>query len=138
MPVVPFDSSEGLVVVPDAIWGPSGVARRFRFVLDTGTARTMLSERTAYRLGFSPSGATRRSRVSSVLGAELGYVVRAPRVRALGWDRDDFEVACHSFAPDAQVAGLLGGDFFAGLVLTINYAAGTVELTESPPDSPIG
>ena len=107
-------------------------------MLDTGTARTILSERTASLLGFSASGATRRSRVSSVLGAEVGYMVRAPRVHALDWERNDFEVACHSFAPGTQVAGLLGGDFFAGMRLVIDYGAETVELDESatPPDPP--
>ena len=41
------------------------------------------------------------------------------------------EIACHGFAPDGQVAGLLGGDFFVGLRLVIDYDAGTVELSES-------
>ena len=31
------------------------------------------------------------------------------------------------------VDGLLGADFFAGLVLTVNYVAGTVDLAEPPP-----
>ena len=129
MPVVRFELVDGLVVVPVVVLGPTGLARRFRFVLDTGTAKTMFSERTAYRLGFSPSDATRRSRVTSVLGAEVGYVVRARRVHALGWERDDFEVACHSFAPGSQVAGLLGGDFFVGMRLIIDYGAATVDLS---------
>jgi predicted aspartyl protease len=131
MAAVRFEVIDGLVIVPVVVWGPSGTARRFRFVLDTGAARTMLSERTASSLGFSSTEATRRSRVTSVLGSEVGYMARAPRVHALGWDRDDFEVACHGFAPDAQLAGLLGGDFFVGLRLVIDYGAGTVELSES-------
>jgi predicted aspartyl protease len=131
MTAVRFEALDGLVIVPVVVWGPNGAARRFRFVLDTGTARTMLSERTAVLLGFSPADATRRSRVASVLGAELGYMARAPRIHALGWERDNLEVACHRFAPGAQVAGLLGADFFAGLRLLIDYGAGVVELSES-------
>jgi predicted aspartyl protease len=126
-----FEVVDGLVVVPVVVWGPRGEAFRLRFVLDTGTSRTMLSEQAATLLGFSPSDATRRSRVSSVLGTEGGYMARASRIRALGWERDDVEVACHSFAPDAHVAGLLGADFFAGLRLVIDYGAGTVDLSES-------
>ena len=133
MAFVRFELVDGLALVPVIVWGPRGDGRKFRFVLDTGTARTMLSHDGAGWLGFSPEMATRKSRVTSVVGAELGYLVRAPRVHALGWDRADFEIACHGFAPEARIDGLLGADFFAGLVLTVNYVAGTVDLAEPPP-----
>jgi predicted aspartyl protease len=131
MPEARFEVVDGLIIVPVVVWGPKGAARRFRFVLDTGTARTILSERTASMLGFTPSDATRPSRVASILGAELGYVVVVPRIHSLGWERDDFEVACHGFDPDAQVAGLLGGDFFARMRLVIDYGTGMIEVSKS-------
>ena len=43
MAVVPFELVDGLALVPAIVWGPRGDGRKFRFVLDTGTARTMLS-----------------------------------------------------------------------------------------------
>jgi hypothetical protein len=101
------------------------------FVIDPGTARTMVDVKVASTLGFSPHLATGRSRVSSAVGAEEGYVVLSPRIRALGWDRESFEIACHGLGEAAEVDGLLGVDFFAGMRLTIDYGAGTVELSES-------
>ena len=128
MGTVSFVIHEGLVYVPVVVAGPRGRAA-LRFVLDTGTARTMLAERAAVLLGFTPETAVRKTRVASVLGAETGYLAGTRRVHALGWDRDDFEVACHRFAPGAQVDGLLGLDFLAGLRLTIDFAAGLVDLS---------
>ena len=105
----------------------------FWFVVDTGTPRTLIDVEAARNLGFAPDGAVRRSRILTAIGAEEGYVVVAPRIRGLGWERGGFEIACHQLAATAQVDGLLGADFFADLVLTVNYAAGTVELSEPPP-----
>jgi hypothetical protein len=102
------------------------------FVLDTGTERTIVDVEVAEKLGFRPQHVVQPSRVSSPLGVEEGYVVRTPRLHALGWERDDFPIACHQFSANATVAGLLGADFFAGLVLAINHAAGTVDLSEPP------
>lgn len=126
---VPFSLRQGLVYVPVVVFGPRGRAA-LRFVLDTGTARTMVAESAALLLGFTPEASLRQTRVASVLGAETGCLVRTRRVHALGWDRNEFEVACHRFAPVAQVDGLLGLDFFAGLKLTIDFVAGRVELSE--------
>ena len=127
-----FTFHEGLLYVPVLVFGPRGRAA-LRFVLDTGTARTMIAEGAARLLGFTPEGAIRKTRVASVLGAETGFLVRARRLHSLGWDRDAFEIACHRFAPEAQVDGLLGVDFFADLKLTVNFAAGTIELVPGRP-----
>ncbi|MBI5502912.1 MAG: hypothetical protein HY907_21890 [Deltaproteobacteria bacterium] len=67
------------------------------------------------------------------VGPALGDgFVRTRRTHALGFDRDDFEVACHRFAPGAQVDGLLGVDFLAGSRLTIDFVARFVELSAVP------
>jgi predicted aspartyl protease len=127
-----FRSTDGLVRVPVVVLAPRARAR-LRFVVDPGTARTIVAERRAVHLGLTRAVATRRSRVSSVLGAEEGWVVRVDSLEALGWCRQDFDVACHRFAEGADVDGLLGADFFAELVLTINYAASTVDLAAPQP-----
>ena len=134
---VRFRSTGGLVRVPVIVVVPEGTAR-LRFIVDPGTARTILAEEHAIHLGLTRATSTRRSRVASVLGAEEGYVVRVTGLHALEWERPDFELACHRFAAGADVDGLLGADFFESLVLTINYAAGTVDLTEPPSDAPTG
>ena len=131
-----FRPQNGLVFLRVLIWGPTGHTREARLVLDTGTARTMLAEPMAHALGLTPDRAVRRSRVSSVVGPELGYMVPVRRIRALGWERLDFAVACHRFAEGCNMDGLLGADFFAGLRLIIDYAVGRVDLIRIPSDDP--
>ena len=133
MGTVAFERRGGLVFVPVAIRFPDGHVSEFEFVLDTGTAVTMLERRLALRAGCLPGAAVRRSRVSSILGTETGYVVRVPEVAAVGVVRCDLAIACHRIDPQAAVHGLLGADFFAGLRLVIDYGTGTVELTQSLP-----
>ena len=134
MPAFRFPPSQGLIYVPVVVRGPGGMEVHLPFVLDTGTERTIVDVGVAEKLGFQPQHVVQPSRVSSPLGVEEGYVVRTPRLHALGWERDDFPIACHRLSANATVAGLLGADFLAGLVLTVNYAVGTVELTEPAAD----
>jgi hypothetical protein len=82
--------------------------------------------------------ALRPSRVASVLGAELGYVVRTSRLATLGWERINFHVACHRFATGTGIDGLLGLDFLAGMRLVLDLATGSVELTAPPLPRPAG
>ena len=117
--------------VPVSVWGPRRPPSDLVFVLDTGADRTIIDTQIALRLGFSERDAIRRSRVSSPLGHEEGFMVVAPRIRALGWERGGFELACHQLTTTTEVDGLLGADFFDGLRLVIDYGTGTVELSES-------
>ena len=126
-----FRPGTRLVSVPVRVWGPRRPPSDLVFVLDTGTDRTIIDTQIALRLGFSERDAIRRSRVSSPLGHEEGFMVVAPRFRALGWERGGFELACHQLTTTTEVDGLLGADFFDGLRLVIDYGDGTVELSES-------
>ncbi|MBI5500565.1 MAG: aspartyl protease family protein [Deltaproteobacteria bacterium] len=130
---LPFTSDDGLVRVPVLVWGCGRELSSLSFVVDTGTPRTLLDVGAAANLGFNSERAVRRSRVRTAVGSEEGYIVVVSRLRSLGWERGTFEIACHQLAATAQVDGLLGADFFAGLVLTVNYAAGTVDLAEPAP-----
>jgi predicted aspartyl protease len=133
MSSTPFRSDDGLIRVPVQVWGVGTLPSTLSFVVDTGTPRTLIEVHAARRLGFLPERSVRPSRVLTAVGEEHGYVVVAPRIRGLGWERGGFQLACHQLAATARVDGLLGSDFFAGLVLTVNYAAGTVELSEPSP-----
>jgi predicted aspartyl protease len=131
MVVFRFQPGPCLVSVPVVLWGLRRPPSDLIFVLDTGTERTIIDVEIAARLGFSLEQATGLSRVVSALGAEEGFVVTAPRLRALRRERNDFPIACHRLGANARIDGLLGADFFAGLRLVIDYGAGTVELSES-------
>ncbi|MBI5487411.1 MAG: retropepsin-like domain-containing protein [Deltaproteobacteria bacterium] len=126
-----FEPGPCLLSVPVTLWGPRRSPSDLVFVLDTGTERTIVDLEIASRLGFSERDSTRRSRVVSALGAEEGFLVTAPRILALGWDRDGFPIADHRLGANARIDGLIGADFFAGLRLVIDYGAGVVEVSES-------
>jgi predicted aspartyl protease len=126
-----FKPGPCLISVPVVVWGPRRSPSDLVFVLDTGTERTIIDVAIAARLGFSREQASRRSRVLSALGAEEGFLVTAPRLRALGWDRDNFPIACHQLGANARIDGLIGADFFDGLRLVIDYGGGIVEVSES-------
>ena len=131
MTVFRFRPGPALVSVPVTVSGLLRPSSDLVFVIDTGTERTIIDVDIGRRLGFSEQDAVRRSRVVSALGAEEGFVVVTPRIRALDWERDDFPIACHRLGSTARIDGLLGADFFAGLRLVIDYGAGIVELSES-------
>jgi hypothetical protein len=59
------------------------------------------------------------------------------RLTALGRERLGFPVLGHTLPPSAGVDGLLGVDFFRGLVLTIDFGAGQVHLAQNPAYLPV-
>jgi hypothetical protein len=122
---------DGLIYLPVHVGREAAPAEAFDFVLDTAAARTILNVKHARKLGLALDSGHHLSRIRSVIGEELGVFVRVPLFEALGWVREDFELACHAFRAEEDINGLLGADFFAGLRLTIDYGAGTVELDES-------
>jgi predicted aspartyl protease len=126
-----FTPGPCLISVPVVVWGPRRSPSDLVFVLDTGTERTIIDVEIAARLGLSEEQAIRRSRVVSALGAEEGFVVTVPRFRALGYDRNDFPIACHRLGANARIDGLIGADFFDGLRLVIDYGAGVVAVSVS-------
>jgi len=64
------------------------------------------------------------------LGSGVQYVARVAVdiFEALGQERTDFSVLCHTLPPSASVHGVLGLDFFRGQRLSIDFRSGTIEL----------
>src|SRR5437764_13009671 len=125
-----FDPSARRVLVPVTVVGP-GRAHTFEFLLDTGANLTSMRAEYLRLLGLDPAAARRRRRMRSATGATAAPVLTVPRLVALGQTRSDFEIAAHD-PPEAVTAdGLLGLDFFPGLVLTLDFARGRASL--NPP-----
>jgi len=61
-------------------------------------------------------------------GVEFVPRIRLGRIAALGLDRRNFPVVCHTLPPSASVDGLLGVDFFHRCRLTIDFATGTIDV----------
>ena len=123
-----FDPERRRVMVRVWVIGPI-LAHEFRFLIDTGANQTSMRGEFLRRLGFDPAAATQRTRLRSATGTATSPILTVPRVVALGHARSNFAVAAHDPPPAIQADGLLGMDFFLGLVLRLDCARGRASLT---------
>ena len=124
---VSFDPSQGLIVVPARIHGPSGDVIA-RLALDTGATGTMVNWDVLLLVGYDPGAVQDRIQVTT--GSSVEYVpqISLQRIESLDTERLDFPVLCHTLPPTAMVDGLLGLDFVRGKRLSIDFASGCLEL----------
>lgn len=94
--------------------------------LDTGSIHSHVSRDTALLLGYDLSIVT--SQVRLITASSIETVPRIPlrRIEALGQERLNFPVVCHTLPPGASVDGLLGLDFFHDRRLTLDFNFGTI------------
>ncbi len=120
-----FDPDVGSIVVPVFVVGPQ---RNYtlRCTLDTGSTQTVLLASVLRALGYDLSRPV--SRIRSATGIASAPVIRMSAVAALGHVRTDLLVAAHNLPLGATADGLLGIDFFRGLILTLDFARGRIEL----------
>ena len=118
---VRFASSQhGEVVVPVFIGGEGP----YRFLLDTGSSHTVISQTLATTLGASPVA---KAPIATSVGSILARVVRLPEV-AVGSARVESLLAT-SLPPDASgmldvgLSGVLGQDFLSQFDYTLDYRA---------------
>lgn len=114
----PFDLlDDGSVVVPVTIGGTGA----YRFVIDTGSSRTVISTRLWKALRLP---AVAKTEVVTPAGRDVAYIVRLDGLAIDG--RPGVNVAAavmpaDRYAAGQQVDGLIGQDVLAGLVYTIDY-----------------
>jgi predicted aspartyl protease len=124
---VPFDPQRGLIVIPTRIWGPDGdiVAR---LALDTGATSTLLNWDLVVLVGYDPAAVASRVQVTTGSGVEFVPQVSLDKIEALGNERTDFGVLCHTLPPSATVDGVLGLDFMRGRRLVVDLRRGWMSL----------
>ena len=127
-----FDPKGRLVVIRVVLTGPTGT-HVFRFGLDTGSTRTAVAGHVLELLGYSepPEGERRTARTGS--GATRVGSVPVARVQALGQVRTALPVLWLPLDPAVMIDGLLGLDFFRGLVLALDFARGRITLRAPGP-----
>jgi predicted aspartyl protease len=130
-----FDASRGLIVVKAELVGPDGIGV-LQFALDTGATASVVNVEMLLAIGYDPMVASDRVQVTTGSGVEFAPRVELQRLTALGHERLGFPVLGHTLPPSAGVDGLLGLDFFRGLVLTLDFAAGQVHVSQNPPNLP--
>jgi predicted aspartyl protease len=120
-----FDPNEGLVAVQVRLWGPR--ARTvIRLALDTGASETLVNWDIAVLLGYDPSASPTRRQITTGSGVEFAPEIPIERIEALGMERLQFPVLCHTLPPSAGVDGLLGLDFLRGRRVVLDFRAGTI------------
>jgi hypothetical protein len=123
-----FDPNDGAIVVEAVLYGPLGNAP-LALALDTGATCSMVSEDSLRFIGCDPSRASGHVRATFGGGVQQLPVVPTLGLAALGITVPNYPVVCHTLPPSAGVDGVLGLDFFAGRVLTIDFVNYTLDLT---------
>lgn len=121
--ITPFDLlNDGSIVVPVTIGGTG----RYRFVLDTGSTRTVISSRLwkALRLPV-----VAKTLMVTPAGREEAFVVRLRGIAiggCTGVDVDAAVIVADRYAAGQQIDGLIGQDVLATFAYTIDYRARAV------------
>jgi predicted aspartyl protease len=115
------------LLVPVTVVGPLQ-GFKFNLTLDTGSGITVVSAMYLRRLGVDLSRPVSWTHLRTATGIARAPLVRVPAVSALGRVRTDFVVAAHDYPLGVQADGVLGLDFFRGLVLRIDFARGRIAL----------
>ena len=116
----PFDSRQGLIIIHAELTGPTGSAL-LRLALDTGATATLVNVGMLVSIGYDPALSSDRLQVTTGSGVEFAPRITLNKIVALGEERTDFPVLCHTLPPSAGVDGLLGLDFFRARMLTIDF-----------------
>ena len=122
-----FDPRQGLVVIRARIWGPLDSAL-VRLAVDTGATRTLINESIIRVLGFPADAVSQRVQITTGSGIESAPLIVLSKIAALGHQRRNVSVICHSLPPTASVDGLLGLDFLRNRNLSIDFRSGRISL----------
>jgi predicted aspartyl protease len=102
-----------LIIVPVRIYSSTHYIEE-NFIFDTGASYTIIDYRLAKSLGYTKSGSSAPSRISSVVGEEMGFRTQIEGIEAFGKRIAPFEIACHSLF-EQGVSGLLGMTFLENI-----------------------
>jgi predicted aspartyl protease len=129
---VPFDLELPTVRVRGYVAG-SRLGDYVTFAVDTGATRTMLRSSVLRYIGCDFSRPVGRAQLTAATGLASAPIVSVKQITSLGRTWADFGIVAHDLPDSFEGDGLLGLDFFRGLVLTIDFANGLVGLTEPVP-----
>lgn len=77
-------------------------------------------------LGYDPAVTPERVQMTTGSGVEFVPRIGVEKVEALGQERRNFPVLCHTLPPSATVDGVLGLDFFRRQRLVMDFRTGVV------------
>ena len=88
-------------------------SREFKFILDTGTSKSVIGESTAIRLGFDIKKMKAGDRLMTAGGGIYSKILKLPKLSLFGKDIANFEVNVLNLPPQILyfADGLIGMDF---------------------------
>ena len=122
-----FERWRDLILVQAAIQGEPGVVV-VRLMVDTGSTRTMLSERKLREAGYDPAASQERRYTWTVDSMITVPRVRLRRFHCLGKVVENFPVLCHTVPFGIYIDGLLGMDFLRAFDIAIHVQRGYIEV----------
>jgi clan AA aspartic protease (TIGR02281 family) len=114
----------GVLVIPCQL----NDAYRYWFLVDTGTALTMLSRQVAEEIGLDLTRPVRYKRIASVHKVEEAPVFRLDSLRTGGQRTTDIEVLVLALPAELRVDGLLGVNFLGKFRPTFEFYQGILVL----------
>jgi predicted aspartyl protease len=126
---IEFDSSNKMIVIEAAVWGPGGKAP-LTLVLDTGSWQTLIVPDVMDDLGFNPRDGQVITSVYSAVGKEQGYMISVPQFSALGFTVTDFPIHVFDLADQYGIDGLLGLSFLRRYNYHVRSAEGLILVEE--------
>lgn len=96
--------------------------------LDTGATTTVVNQNALLYAGVQLEMYGRPAEITTGSGIESVLEVPVASVIALGKERTDFAVLCHTLPSRAGIDGVLGLDFFRGEYLVIDFLAGRLAM----------
>jgi len=99
-------------------------------LLDTGAVCTMIAWDVAKDIGYDPAVAPRRTSIVTANGVVDVPVITVAAVTLGDVCAENVEVVVHDIPEIADIQGLLGLSFLRHCRTVIDYAAGSLEITE--------
>lgn len=116
-----YDSSKDLIHIPGKIWGPLG-EQNLRFAFDPGSYLTIVNTCLTDSLGYQASDGDRRVSTGSVIGKEWGYTLTVQKLSILGFEFDNYQIACFDLPEQYGIDGLIGLDMLEKFEVTLRHS----------------
>ena len=99
-----------------------------RFALDTGATSSGIKWHFAEMVGYDPAAVPDLVETITAGGVVFAPRITFARIEALGQERRNFPMLCHTWPTSVRIDGILGLDFFQGHKLTIDFRIGLITL----------